>query len=181
MITHPGETPARCYVLSHDAGCERWLAEKLTRRCIEFWIPEEETRPCHRAGRRLALATKAPLLPGYAFVRLPDGNLGFEDERVTGLVRGAHGGTRRPVVVPEPVIAALRSQADADGVFREHVRRAQAKPLEQGEQVRVTLGPWAGFLAEVLSLDPRERVRLLLGLLVVKMPVAHVERVGRAA
>lgn len=190
---------AACYVLGFDVGCEGWLLDRaqdapadapcravrlgaLSRRRIRYWMPFEEQPPRYRGGRRLA-PEQRPLLPGYVFVWLTTGNLGFEDDRVFGLVRGASGGTGLPARVPDPLIDALRADADADGVFREHVRRAEAKPLRQGEQLCIARdgGDWAGFVGEFMRLEPRDRVRMLVGSIQVVIQKPRIERIGKVA
>lgn len=191
-----GAAVAACYVLGFDVGCEGWLLDReqdaahdravrpgaLSRRQIRYWMPFEEQPPRYRGGRRLA-PERRPLMPGYVFVWLTTGNIGFEDDRVFGLVRGASGGTGLPARVPDPLIDALRADADADGVFREHVRRAEAKPLEKGEQLCIARdgGDWAGFVGEFMRLEPRDRVRMLVGSIQVVIQKPRIERIGKVA
>jgi transcriptional antiterminator RfaH len=127
-------------------------ARNLHRQGFRTFLPvhEETIRTRTRFVPRLR-----PLFPGYLFVAL---DLAQGQWRainstygLTGLVRfGA-----QPSPVPEALVPQLLSRCDADG-------RLLAPDFAAGDQVVLTRGPLASFVATIENIAPDARVQVLL-------------------
>lgn len=130
------------------------IAERnLARQGLPSFLPRlDETR---RARGRFVTALR-PLFPGYIFVAL---DIAAGRWRA---VNSTHGISRlvrfgaAPAPVPPGLIAGLMARCDAVG------RLGPAAGLAPGDRVRVTGGPFAGFLASIEAIAPDRRVWLLL-------------------
>ena len=131
---------------------EKRVAQHLTQREIEFYLPLYRSRRKWSDGSRVTL--ELPLFPGYLFVRIK------RTERVRVLdVPGALavvGGTgREPVALPDDAIEALRTGL--------HLRRAEPHPLlTVGQRARIRSGALAGMEGVVLRMKNSFRVILTL-------------------
>eukprot|EP01037_Dinobryon_pediforme_P039712 gene39712-48463_t len=103
--------------------------------------------------------TLRPLFPGYIFVAFD-----VEDGRwrainsTLGIARLVSFGTE-PATVPLEVISQLILRCDATG-------KLLAPPVfKPGDQVRMTSGPFAEFVATVEKIAPDERIWVLMNLM----------------
>ena len=148
----------------HDRGTSWFLAQlkpncaniadkNLTRQGFKTFLPlEEETR--ERNGK--FVTTMRPLFPGYIFVAF-DVALGLWRN-----VNSTHGITRlvsfgkEPAPVPLDLVSQLMLRCDAKG------KLLPPKFLKPGDQVTLTKGPFANFVAEVEQIAPDRRVWVLM-------------------
>lgn len=164
----------RCHLVATEGKRERYAAAELGEAGFDTHLPLVLEPVRH--GRR-TIEERRPLFPGYVFAWFDP----QADARWSEIYRTR--GCIAPVRIAGALAAltdeqyeALRALEDADGIIR-----PQGKPplrLAPGETVRVTGGPWAGFLGEVLTMRGGERVRLLLGTLEVEMATRMVDRVA---
>lgn len=108
-----------------------------------------------RHARKLK-TLRAALFPGYLFVIL---DLEHDPWRsVNGTFGVSHliMANDLPLPVPSGVVETLIDYADERNVCRFD------RDLKQGQSVRVTFGPIAEALGEIVSLDDKGRVRVLL-------------------
>lgn len=102
---------------------------------------------------------QAPFFPRYLFVELAIGRDRWRS--VNGTFGVSHllmdGDWPRPV--PDNVVERLMEVADTNGVI------SIGPGLQQGQQVRIVTGPFAGSVGELAALDDRGRVRVLLKLM----------------
>jgi transcription antitermination factor NusG len=129
---------------------EKSVAEQLTGRGVEFYLPLYETVSRWK-DRRVWLSL--PLFPGYVFVRIPlrERLLVLGVPSVVRLV-GFNG---RPAPLPEEEIESLRNGLSA--------LRAEPYPfLKAGRRVRIVQGPLEGL--EGVLLRRKGRYRLVLSL-----------------
>jgi transcriptional antiterminator RfaH len=134
-------------------NCARIAETNLKRQGFETFLPmEEETRS---RGVRF-VTTQRPLFPGYMFV-------GFDiDKGLWRAVNSTHGVTRlvsfgkEPSAVPQELVSQLMLSCDTAGKF---LTQPQLKP---GDQVQITAGPFASFVAQIETLAPARRVWVLL-------------------
>lgn len=124
----------------------------LDRQGFATFCPRQDRT--HRRGTRF-VEKDTPLFPGYLFVQF-DPNAGCwrainSTYGVSRLV--SFGGSPRPV--PEPLIAGLQARTDdkTDALF------------SPGDEVEITCGAFADFVATVDSLAPEQRVWVLLDLM----------------
>lgn len=129
---------------------EKSVAEQLTGRGVEFYLPLYETVSRWK-DRRVRLSL--PLFPGYVFVRIPL----CERLRVLGVpsVVRLVGFNGRPAPLPEEEIQSLRNGLGA--------LRTEPHPfLKAGRRVRIVQGPLQGL--EGVLLRRKGRCRLVISL-----------------
>ena len=123
----------RWYAVYTRSRHEKSVAEQLTRKSVETFVPVYETVRSWRNGRH---RVQLPLFTGYAFVRIALRDQ-LEVLKVPGVVRLVGFGGR-PVSLADREIERLR-QVLATGT------RAEPHPfLNVGRRVRVTAGPLVG-------------------------------------
>jgi transcriptional antiterminator RfaH len=158
----------------HDRGTSWFLAQlkpncaniadkNLKRQGFQTFLPtEEETR--QRSGK--FVTTMRPLFPGYIFVA-------FDVARgLWRMVNSTYGITRlvgfgkEPTVVPLNLVSQLMLRCDSNG------KLLPPKVLMPGDQVTLTKGPLANFVAEVEQIAPDRRVWVLMEIMGAKTRVA---------
>jgi transcriptional antiterminator RfaH len=130
------------------------IAEKnLRRQGFRTFLPREaRTRP--RNGR--FVTTTRPLFPGYIFVGFDAGKgLWRRVNSTHGITKLVSFGTD-PAQVPRPLVAQLMARCDAQANL------LPPKHLKPGDQVEITKGPFAHFIADVESIAPDRRIWVLM-------------------
>ena len=134
-------------------NCANIANENLKRQGFKTFLPmEEETR--QRNGN--FVTSMRPLFPGYIFVAF-DIARGF-----WSTVNSTYGITRlvsfgkEPTAVPLDLVSQLMLRCDAKG------KLLPSKLLKPGDQVTLTKGPFANFVAEVEKSAPDRRVWVLM-------------------
>lgn len=164
----------RWYLIATEPQRERYAGAELGQQGFCIYLPL--VLEAVRRGRRTSW-DRRPLFPGYLFAWFDRA----DTARWSAIFR------TKGCVAPVRIAGALAALTDAqyrglrgleapDGVIRLDDAPPRAR-LTPGETVRVTSGPWAGFLGEVLSVKSAERVRLLLGALEIEMASRMVDRV----
>jgi len=142
---------------------EKSVAEQLTGRGVEFYLPLYETVSRWK-DRRVRLSL--PLFPGYVFVRIPL----RERLRVLGVpsVVCLVGFNGRPAPLPEEEIEKLRNGLCTS-------LRAEPHPyLNVGRRVRIIRGPLEGF--EGVLLRRRSQFRVVLSRVLIPHSICvHVD------
>jgi transcriptional antiterminator RfaH len=143
-----------------------WVAQRnLEQQGFEIFLPIEESSLRHGTQFRVQ---RKPLFAGYLFIHFAAAQAPWRAINNTyGVSKLITSGVdHRPSVVPDELIAALKGQCDGEGVYRGSAR------LLPGDQVLITRGPFAEFVATVESLPPQQRVWILLDIMGSKMRVA---------
>lgn len=103
---------------------------------------------------------KAPLFPGYVFVRFEQA---AENWRVInntfGVARLLVQDIRRPAPLPRALIEALHARCDS------HHSLQPVEQLAVGDRVRILSGPFAEFVTRIEEIEDAARVRVLLQVL----------------
>ena len=126
---------------------QQGLADKFD----QVLVPSEEVAEI-RSGKRWVSSRK--FFPGYVLVHMELTDETWFLVKNTPSVSGFIGAGRKPVALADAEVEAILDQARGD--------TAEPKPkviFEQGELVKITEGPFAGFLATVDEVNP-ERGRL---------------------
>jgi transcription antitermination factor NusG len=139
---------SRWYVLFVRSNQEKRVADRLSGRAIEYFLP------CYTSMRRWKdrrVELKMPLFPGYVFVRLPF----LERMKVLTLpnVVSLVGTRNAPSVVSEDEIAFIRKGT-------EHGSAEPHDCLEAGQRVVITAGAMAGM--EGILLRRQNKARLIV-------------------
>jgi len=154
---------ARWYAIYTSAHHEKRVAEQLTERRIESFLPTYSSmRRWKDRRKRLEL----PLFPGYVFVRLPLADR-LRVLVLPGVVRlVGYGGP--PVALPEEEMETMRARLAASPLARPHPY------LTAGRRVRMKSGPLEGL--EGVLLRRRSRLRLVVSVdLLQRSVVVDVE------
>ena len=123
-----------------------------------------------RHARKLS-TVRAPLFPGYLFVKL---DLARDRWRS---VNGTFGVARlvmtlnTPAPVPVGVVECLREMVDGQGVMK------LDRGLDAGQRVELMAGPFARALGRIERMESAGRVRVLLDIMGGTVPV-YVDRVA---
>ncbi|WP_276326398.1 transcription termination/antitermination protein NusG [Prosthecomicrobium hirschii] len=154
--------------MSENGAGQRWYAvytlpnkEPLARFHIErqgwrAFLPLIEKSRRH--ARRIE-TVRAALFPRYLFVSLDVTRDRWRSVNGTTGVASLVMFGDRPLAVPESLVKALAASVRPDGVIEPDYG------FQPGDRVRLTAGPLAGGIGELLSLDAKGRVELLLTLL----------------
>ena len=151
----------------HDRGAS-WFLAQLRPNCVSIaernlkrqgfgtFLPMEEGTVRRRGRFASALL---PLFPGYIFVSFDPASGSWRAANstygVTKLV--SFGGAPPPV--PLDLVSQLMLRCDAAG------KLLPPRLLKPGDQVRVTAGPFAQFVAEIETIAPDRRVWLLMDIM----------------
>ena len=129
--------------------------ENLRRQGYETLHPLREVTL--RRARRL-VTSRAPLFPGYLFVRLDAARCRSISSTlgVSQLITGDGGRPRR---VGDDVIDEIRANCDAGGLYRDPT------DYRAGDQVEILGGPFASAMAEVASAPSPERLWVFLDIM----------------
>lgn len=151
----------------HDRGTSWFLAQlkpnsvkiaerNLKRQGFRTFLPVEEVTK--RAKSKFVTAEQ-PMFPGYIFVAFNVTKGGWRAINSTnGITRLVSFG-KDPAPVPLDIISGLMLRCDAQG------KLMQPKLLYPGDQVAMTHGPFADFVAEVEKIEPDRRVWVLMDLM----------------
>jgi transcriptional antiterminator RfaH len=137
----------------------------LTRQGFLNFAPTSEATRRQRGGFR---TLQAPLFPGYIFVASDDQAQRWRAINSTYGVSRIVSFSGIPAPLPKGFIAALRARCDADGRI---LPEPEPPAFTLGEDVRITVGPFANLIGEILKVSCDRRVVLLLDLLGGKIRV----------
>ncbi len=150
------------YVVSSHPNKEKFAAKNLQDQGLEVFLPTRRKAVRQRRGFRTIIA---PLFPGYIFVSF---------EMDVGTIRSINGtrgakhlisnGTM-PSSLPTGFVESLISGLDEQGNV------SQRPNLAPGNVVEIASGPFANQLGELLDMDDRGRVSVLMKMLSTQIPV----------
>lgn len=137
-------------------NCAHIADKHLKRQGFQTFLPmDEETQ--QRNGK-FVTATR-PLFPGYIFVALDvTQGLWRRVNSTNGITRLVSFG-KEPAAVPPDLVSQIMLRCDASG------RLLPPDLLEPGDQVTLTKGPFANFVAEVEKIAPDQRVWVLMDIM----------------
>ena len=143
---------------NHEAQAQRHLMNQGYRVFLPRFLKS-------RRHARKFETVLAPLFPRYMFVTLDVGRDRWRSVNGTIgvdrlLMRGGE-----PEAVPRGLVEQLEAAADAEGVV------SSVDTLKEGENIKVTAGPFADLVGTLQSLDDGGRVRVLLEILGGRIPV----------
>ena len=148
----------------HEKGTSWFLAQmkpncatiaktNLQRQGFKTFLPLEE-RTTQRYGK--FVSATSPLFPGYIFVAFDVASGFWRTVNSTyGITRLVSFG-KEPTAVPLDLVSQLMLRCDARG------KLLPPKLLRPGDQVTLTRGPFANFVAEVEKIAPDRRVWVLM-------------------
>jgi transcription antitermination factor NusG len=151
QIPEPGLQTPRWYACYTRARHEKRVAELLTERGVEVYLP---LVPLERRWKDRMKVVSFPMFASYVFGRftLADAHRVLAVPGVTTLVR-ANG---RPVPIPDDELENVRLFADK--LATGELETKPVPELQNGQWVRVEDGPLAGVVGIVVSRRGRRRV-----------------------
>lgn len=140
------------------------IAERnLKRQGFRTFLPVEEVT---KRAKSKFVTTERPMFPGYIFVSFDVTTGAWRAINSTnGITRLVSFG-KDPASVPLDIISGLMFRCDEKG------KLMSPKLLNPGDQVAITHGPFADFIAEVEKIDLERRVWVLMDLMGSKTRVA---------
>jgi transcription elongation factor/antiterminator RfaH len=150
---------------------EMVAAENLKAQAFEFLLPR--LRVTKRHARKVVQAID-PLFPGYIFIRMDPSVTAWRSINGTRGIGHLVMSGDRPLPARSGVVETIIDSIGADGTVK------FVDPIQPGARVRLLAGPFADVLGEVVSLDGRGRVNLLLSLFGMSV-FAEVKRNNLAA
>ncbi len=173
----PYDRPGRWYVVHTYAGYENKVKQNLAsrvrsmnveERIFEVVIPMEDVIE-FKNGRKVVVQKK--VWPGYLLIRM-----GLDDEswyvvRNTPGVTGFVGNGARPTPLSRKEVENILGTGDKEEVGVEKKARPRLD-FEEGEQVRVTTGPFADFNGVISDIDvSRSKLTVLVNIFGRETPV----------
>jgi transcriptional antiterminator RfaH len=156
----------RWFAVQCQPNRENGAAEHLRRQHYHVFLPRQ--RRAVRHARRIETVLR-PFFPGYLFVKLdPDTQCWRPINSTFGVARLVMAG-ERPAPAPVGIIEELRASFDDAEIYD------GVPALVAGQRVRVVSGPFADLCGELVRLDARARVCVLLDLMGGSVP-AQFER-----
>jgi transcription antitermination factor NusG len=152
----------RWYVARTQSQRELYASKQLVNQGFRVFVPRYWKNRRHARKTETVLAA---LFPRYIFVRLDR-----TKERWRS-INGTFGVDRlltrdgEPQAVPRGVVESLITATAPDGGIRFHF------DLKEGQNIRVTAGPFADLVGQLERLDENGRVRILLDLMGGKVRV----------
>ncbi len=161
--SEPVVAPRHWYVIRAKPNRERVVLAQLTLQGLEVFYPSVRVNPVNpRSARERAY------FPGYLFAYLDLAAVGANSLRWMPSTVGLLEFGGEPAVVPGVLIAQLKRRI---GVIQAAGGLVLAD-LQQGDSVKITSGPFAGYDAIFdLRLKGSDRVRVLLELLRRQVPL----------
>jgi len=161
----------RWYVAHTHPRSEVQALTHLRRQGFFAYVPQYLKRRRHA---RRTDTVRAPLFPGYLFVRMDIDTIRWRAIRSTVGVRHLICNGEQPVAVPDGVVEDIRAREDDRGVVPVH----EPAPFDRGDAVHVVDGPLSDQVGFFECETDEERVIVLLNLmgrqLRVRLPVGAV-------
>ena len=136
---------------------ENLAVSHLERQGFDVWLPRIERIIRHA---RQTKRVWRPLFPGYLFINLDLEKVRWYTINGTVGVKNIVSCGRKPSVVDSEFMIALKASESLDGFVD-----ASFDHLKPGQEVEILSGPMAGQIGKLLSLDPGNRVTVLLQML----------------
>ena len=165
VSNHPGQW----FAVQTKPNAINIARRNLTRQGFINFAPTSEVTRRHRDGFR---TQQAPLFPGYIFVATDEHALRWRAINSTYGVSRIVSFSGTPAPLPRGFVAGLRARCDADDRI---LPEPEPSAFTPGEDVRITVGPFANLIGEILKLSSDRRVILLLDLLggKIRVTVSH--------
>lgn len=147
------EASARWHVLWTKSNCEQLVCEQLVAKGFDTFLPMVDKWSRNKRTRSLY---RAPLFPGYLFVRHAVDKLSYlEIANARGMVRILGERWDKLAVIPDAEIEAVRRVNESD------VPRMPHPFLRVGQNVRIISGPLTNVEGIFLRSEPRKGLLIL--------------------
>ena len=141
------------YLIQFKPNSYRLAERNLHRQGFETFLPMQKIT--RRKASRFVSDLK-PLFPGYMFVRVNSDLAPWRTINSTIGVSKLVSFEGKPKPLPLQLISGLMLRCDASGTL------LPPKSLNEGDGVEMLSGPFANFIATVDTIDPEQRIWVLL-------------------
>lgn len=143
-------------VLNVNTHREEYALKNLERQKYSVYCPMQIKRIKHA---RQTYDARRPFFPGYIFVERSEPSQRWRPILGTVGVRSVLRDGEGPAILPRGFVESLKAR-EVDGAIGK-----AAAPLEPGQTITIDGGVFDGFIGEILELQDRDRVLVLLNLL----------------
>ena len=141
------------YLIQFKPNSYRLAERNLHRQGFETFLPMQKIT--RRKASRFVSDLK-PLFPGYMFVRVNSDLAPWRTINSTIGVSKLVSFEGKPKPLPLQLISGLMLRCDASGTL------LPPKSLCEGDSVEMLTGPFANFIATVDTIDPEQRIWVLM-------------------
>ena len=141
------------YLIQFKPNSYRLAERNLHRQGFETFLPMQKIT--RRKASRFVSDLK-PLFPGYMFLRVNSELAPWRSINSTIGVSKLVSFEGKPKPLPLQLISGLMLRCDASGIL------LPPKSLSEGDSVEMLTGPFANFIATVDTIDPEQRIWVLL-------------------
>ncbi len=141
------------YLIQFKPNSLRLAQRNLHRQGFETFLPMQETR--RRQASRFINDLK-PLFPGYMFVSVNSDRAPWRTINSTIGVSRLVSFEGKPKPLPLQLVSGIMSRCDTNGKI------LPSKNLNIGESVEILTGPFTNFIATVETIDPEQRIWVLM-------------------
>ena len=141
------------YLLQFKPNSHRLAERNLHRQGFETFLPMQKIT--HRKASRFVSDLK-PLFPGYMFVSVNSDLAPWRTINSTIGVSKLVSFEGKPKPLPLQLISGLMLRCDSSGTL------LPPKSLNEGDSVEMLTGPFASFIATVGTIDPDQRIWVLM-------------------
>ena len=141
------------YLIQFKPNSYRLAERNLHRQGFETFLPMQKIT--RRKASRFVSDLK-PLFPGYMFVRVNSDLAPWRTINSTIGVSKLVSFEGKPKPLSLQLISGLMLRCDASGIL------LPPKSLSEGDSVEMLTGPFANFIATVDTIDPEQRIWVLL-------------------
>ena len=144
------------YLIQFKPNSYRLAERNLHRQGFETFLPMQKIT--RRKASRFVSDLK-PLFPGYMFVRVNSDLAPWRTINSTIGVSKLVSFEGKPKPLPLQLISGLILRCDASGTL------LPPKSLSEGDSIEILTGPFANFSATVDTIDPEQRIWVLMDLM----------------
>ena len=141
------------FLITLKPNCFRLAELNLSRQGFEIFSPKR-----HETSRNSKhfISRLVPLFPGYLFVKIDSVSPSIKSLRSTRGVSNVVNFSRNYTPLPLTIVEKLRAKCDCNGIF------SKSSKIQKGQKIKIERGPFATFFAKIESVEPNQRVRLLV-------------------
>ena len=141
------------YLIQFKPNSHRMAERNLHRQAFETFLPMQKIT--RRKASRFVSDLK-PLFPGYMFVSVDSDLAPWRSINSTIGVSKLVSSEGKPKPLPLQLISGLMLRCDASGTL------LPPKSLNEGDRVEMLTGPFTNFIATVDTIDPEQRIWVLM-------------------
>lgn len=144
------------FILQYKANSHRLAERNLNHQGFESFLPMQEITK-YKYNRYVG--ELRPLFPGYMFVTFDPASGPWRQINCTIGVSKLVSFGDQPSPIPPEFMSDLKLRCDSDG------KLLPSKRLVKGDTVQLLTGPFANYIANIETIDAKQRIWLLMELM----------------